>query len=432
MLATWSIRHVVIIIERNSLLARYGASGSGLPEAAPARLREGFVLALGQELHTQGAPAHRLEPELERLSRALGLEGQFLITPTSMLAAFGPPEDQRTHLIRVDQGDEDLGKLLELDEIARDVERGLDTPTGGVRRLREVAQRGPRYGLGGVLAGFVIASAGAARFFGGGAVEVILAGLNGLLLALALERFGSRGQGWLQMVCAFVMALAGSLLSATVLPHAHSIVLIAGLIVLVPGWTLTVGLLELARNHLSSGTSRLAKAASMFLMLGLGVGLARKVTELTTGDVDSIVHYPMSAWTEWVALAFAPLGFLLLFGVRWKEAHWVMVGGIGGYLISRFTAVPLGPEAASFLGALGVGLWSNWFARRKYRPSLVPLLPALILLVPGSLGFEGVRLFLSDDAVTGIDVLFRMLLIGVSLASGVVLAHALLPARRGV
>ncbi|MEX1025138.1 MAG: threonine/serine exporter family protein, partial [Planctomycetota bacterium] len=82
------------------------------------RLQEAFVLRVGRELHAHGASTHRLEPELTRLAERLGLEGQFLITPTSMLAAFGAPTEQRVHLVRVDQGDEDLGKLLELDEVA--------------------------------------------------------------------------------------------------------------------------------------------------------------------------------------------------------------------------------------------------------------------------------------------------------------------------
>lgn len=425
----------MILSERNSAQAPLSAAlvRPTTPSAGGSdRLRETFLLTVGRALHAHGAPTHRLEPELARLARGLGVEAQFLITPTSMLAAFGPPDDQRTHLVRVDQGDEDLGKLLELDEVAAAVEQGLDTPTGGVARIAEITARGPRYGRLGLLVGFALASGCAARFFGGGAVELALAAANGFLLGLGLLTLGARGLGWFEMGAALLMAFASTTLAATVLPHAHSVVLIAGLIVLVPGWTLTVGLLELARRHLVSGTSRLAKAASLFLMLGLGVALARKLGAATTGVPESVVTVPLAPWTEWVALALAPVGFLLLFGVRRREAAWVYVGGILGFLVARSASPELGPEGGAFLGALAVGLWANWFARRKLRPSLVPLVPALLLLVPGSLGFEGVRLFVAADAVSGMDVLFRMLMVGVSLASGLVLAQAALPSRRGV
>ena len=44
--------------------------------------REALVLALAQALHASGAPAHRLEETLGRLTAHLDLEAQFFSTPT--------------------------------------------------------------------------------------------------------------------------------------------------------------------------------------------------------------------------------------------------------------------------------------------------------------------------------------------------------------
>ena len=49
----------------------------------------GFVLRIGQALHTTGYAAHRIEAVMERVAIQLGLQGQFFATPTSIFAAFG-------------------------------------------------------------------------------------------------------------------------------------------------------------------------------------------------------------------------------------------------------------------------------------------------------------------------------------------------------
>ena len=71
----------------------------------------GFILRLGRALHSYGYAANQLEEVMDQAAQRLGLRGQFFTTPTSIFAAFGPQEDQRTFLIRVEPGGVDLGRL---------------------------------------------------------------------------------------------------------------------------------------------------------------------------------------------------------------------------------------------------------------------------------------------------------------------------------
>ena len=103
----------------------------GLPlpgTAAGPDHRVAFVLRLGHTLHTSGYAAHRLEEALELASDHLGLRGQFFSTPTSIMASFGPQDDQQTFLIRVEPGESNLGKLAQADEVTREVLNGRLTP----------------------------------------------------------------------------------------------------------------------------------------------------------------------------------------------------------------------------------------------------------------------------------------------------------------
>ena len=82
----------------------------------------GFVLQLGHALHTHGYSAQRLEDVLGATADRLGLHGhQFFSTPTSIMASFGPIGRQRTHMLRVEPGEVNLGKLTALEQVSLDV-----------------------------------------------------------------------------------------------------------------------------------------------------------------------------------------------------------------------------------------------------------------------------------------------------------------------
>ena len=70
------------------------------------------------------------------------------------------------------------------------------------------------------------------------------------------------------------------------------------------------------------------------------------------------------------------------------------------------------------------------YARLADRPAMIPLVPGLLLLVPGSMGLRSLSSMLERDVVTGIDTAFAMLLVGVSLVAGLLMATASVPPRR--
>ena len=84
----------------------------------------------------------------------------------------------------------------------------------------------------------------------------------------------------------------------------------------------------------------------------------------------------------------------------------------------------------AFFGALAVGLGSQLYARLQQRPAEVTLAPGILMLVPGSIGFRSIALLLDKDVVFGIETMFRMTFVAVSLVAGLLLANAVAPTRR--
>jgi uncharacterized membrane protein YjjB (DUF3815 family) len=132
-----------------------------------------------------------------------------------------------------------------------------------------------------------------------------------------------------------------------------------------------------------------------------------------------------------VALAVAPLTFTVLLRAQPRDAGWILVVGVLGVLGGRMGARALGPELGVFLGALTVGIASNLYTRLLRRPATVTMVPGLLLLVPGSVGFQSLVALLGRDVLPGIQTAFTMVLMAIALVAGLLAANIVAPAPRG-
>ena len=94
----------------------------------------------------------------------------------------------------------------------------------------------------------------------------------------------------------------------------------------------------------------------------------------------------------------------------------------------RVGAATLGPELGIFVGSLTAGMASNLYGRTQRRPSVIALVPALLLLVPGSVGFRSLVLMMRSDIVIGVEAAFRMAIMLSALVAGLLIANVVLPA----
>ncbi len=391
-----------------------------------------YILNLGRALHTCGYAAHRLEAVLGHATQRLGIEAQFFSTPTSIFIAFGRLDRQRTFLLRVEPGEQDLGKLSELDRVVVKVMHGEMSPAEGSEQIAILSAAPPRYGKAAMILAYGLASGAATRFLGGGLREIVAATLLGLtigLLGLLARRYAAVARVF-EPGASFVVALLATAGAALVTPYSVFTATLAGLIALVPGLTLTVGLTELSTRHLLSGTARLSAAFMTFLGIIFGVALGNTVGNQVFGLSSVVGPAPIAPWTNLVALLVAPAAFTILLKAELRDLPWLVMMGVFAFYGSRVGAGVLGPELGSFVGALIVGIASNLFARILDRPSQVLLVPGILLLVPGSIGFRSLNALMEREVVSGIETAFRMLVIAVSLVAGMLMSNAVSPRRR--
>jgi uncharacterized membrane protein YjjB (DUF3815 family) len=235
-----------------------------------------------------------------------------------------------------------------------------------------------------------------------------------------------------EAVAAFVAMFLASLVAATLQPIDVRNVLIAAIIVLMPGLTLTTAMVELSTQHLVAGTVRLMGAAAILLKLSLGTVAAvqlAKVTGLVALPGDLL---PVPPWAEWLALFAASYSFAVLFQAARADFPLVMASAWLGYLSTQMASHWAGPEFGVFAGGLVVSSAANVFARWKNRPGALVRVPGIILLVPGSVGFRSLFFAFERDVYLSVDTAFSLLALLIALVAGLLFGNLLIPPRRSI
>jgi uncharacterized membrane protein YjjP (DUF1212 family) len=392
-----------------------------------------FVLEYAQALQRYGAAAHRLEAALESCCRHLGLQGQFFATPTSVFCAFGDVADQRVHLLRVNGGGVNLGKLTALYGVYEQLLARRLLPIDAAARVRGICATTDALALWARLLSHGVAAASAACFFGGGWSELALAGGLGVWVGvlLALRSAGQRLERVVEPVAAFTCALAVGLCSRHV-PLSRDLTVVASVIVLLPGFALTIAMAELAYGHLAAGTARLMGAVITFLTLGVGVALGLRVSLPGSGVLPPPPPVAVVApwWVLPIALPAAALAFVVLFRARRADALWIVATCALAFSGARWGSDALGPELGVFVGALLVGVVSNLLASARATPSAVTIVPGLMVLVPGSLGLRSLASLVEGQTLTGVHTAFAVLLVAGALVTGLLVANVLVRSPR--
>lgn len=394
--------------------------------------RVSFLLALGRALHAAGHSSQGLEEMLELAAARLGVPGEFFTTPTSMFAAFGHDDRQRTFLLRVQPESPNLSRLAGIKEVLDRVLDGTLAPAEGARQLRAVAESGSPYSPVLTTLAFTVSSGSSAAFFGGGAPEVVLASALGLLtglVALVAERIPTLEKVF-TTTASFLVAFLASAAGVAFGDVSVSTAILGGLVVLLPGLMLVGAMGELSTGHLASGTARAAGAFIVFLGIGFGVALGTRVAELIFGPAAVTSPGGLPTGFIWIALTTAALAFAVLLKADRRDIPWIVLGAGISILASRLGTRLVGPELGPFFGSFGVAVAGWVFAARTSRPASVVVAPGVLVLVPGSIGFRSIAALMDDRVVAGIDTAFSALLTAIALVVGLLVANVVLPARR--
>lgn len=392
-----------------------------------------FLLALARALHRYGTPAHQLEEAVERVGARLGVTGQFFSTPTTIIGTFGDPTEMRTAMLRVEGGELDMGKLARIDDVADLVADGRIAPEEGVRRIDAIVAARPTWGKAVTTLAHGVVTAAVVVFFQGGPRDVAVAGGVGLaigVLSLVMQRSSAQARVF-ELIGAFVAALVAGVAAAWIPGVSTSVVTLAGLLVLLPGLALTVAITELATLNLISGTARLMAALIVLLELALGVAVGERAAQAIV-DVPAALPGAMPGWAAWAAVVVSALAMVVVVRAAARDAAWIVLATVTGFVGARAGTELLGPQLGAMVGAFALGVLVNLYARWRDEPAQVLIVPASLLLVPGSVGLRGMSSLLHRETLSGIETTFAMFVVAMAIVAGLLIANAAVPARRSL
>lgn len=402
-----------------------------------------FVAELATRLHVYGTTAQRLEGAVEAVAHRLGLDCEIFSNPTGMILSFADPvrgqHNGITRVIRLDPGEQNLARLAATDAIAEDVLAGRLAPADGLAALKALDRPGTRRMQALAAFSFGLSAASVAALLGAGAPGVVTAGVIGLVIGVMAVLASGRprlGEA-LEAIAAMVATLLAAAVASFVEPLAFKTVIVASLIVLMPGLMLTNAVSELSAQHLVSGTARFAGALMILMKLTFGTVAAMQVVRLLGWVPQEAAAQALPTVAELAALGVAAFAFAVLFQASRRDYPLVMASVLLGYALTRLGGEVLGLASDNFAGGaffagMGVAALSNAYGRWRNRPGALVRVPGIILLVPGSVGFRSLNFVMERDVFLGLDMAFALLSALIALVAGLLFGNLLVPSRRNI
>jgi uncharacterized membrane protein YjjB (DUF3815 family) len=115
-----------------------------------------------------------------------------------------------------------------------------------------------------------------------------------------------------------------------------------------------------------------------------------------------------------------------------RDVAWIVLCALVGFFGLRVGAHLLGNELAPCVAAFSVTCFSNVYARTLARTASVTQVPAMLLLVPGAVGYRSVAALMQNDVLGGMQAAFTMGIDAMALVAGTLLAGLLLSPRKDV
>ncbi|KAK6526207.1 hypothetical protein TWF694_004827 [Orbilia ellipsospora] len=239
--------------------------------------KQRYVLQLCKALMLFGAPTHRLEEYLKMSSRVLDIEGQFLYLPGCMIISFDDPSTHTSNmqLVRVTQT-LDLGKLQDVHLVYKQVVHDIIGIEEGMGKLEILFKQDARFTPWLQVLVYGAASAAVGPLFSARLIDLpicfFLGSLLGTLALVIAPRSTLYSNVFEIIACVIVSFIAralGSIQGGSVFCFAG--IAQASIALILPGYIVLCGALELQSKNLVAGSVRMFYAIIYSLLLGFGI-----------------------------------------------------------------------------------------------------------------------------------------------------------------
>lgn len=347
-----------------------------------------FLSKAGQLYLSAGGPTSRFEEMVEELGQSLSLPMETFILSTGV---FTSVERKRLSITRVKTSRTCISVLIEVEKIFEDLNYRIIDLEEACERIEKIDEKGfkeNRYVLltALFLTGF---SASYPQFLSWPAAII-----SGLLTILISWLSGPVARKWRvgSIFGEFFASFTNYVLAACfgyIFNFSIPAMVIGGLILVVPGITLTNAISELAEQHMISGTAKLMRGLLTILALGASYFLFSDFVKLFgLSFMNQLPKFTLGTSSFEVQMAFFVMlifAFCNIFSVPLRHTPFALLTGVVGWGALKFFNQQEFVILGSFAPAFMVGVLSLLLSRMTQVPSQTYSVPGILSLVPGML-----------------------------------------------
>lgn len=369
--------------------------------------RQRFILLLCKAFMLYGAPTHRLEEFMTVTAKVLETDAQFLYLPGCMTVAFGDvlTRTSEMQLVRSVQG-LNLGKLDEVYEVYKNVIHDVTSVPEAISAIEKLLNGKDYYSRPVVVLTYALACAMVCPFaFRGKGYDILVSfGVGGLVAMLQYyvvplsNVYSTVFEVSATIVVSFVARALGSINENKV---CYSAVVQGSIAMILPGYTILCGSLELQSKNIVSGAVRVFYAIIYSLFLGFGITLGAALYGWIDHSATNVTRCATSL-SPWYLFIFVP-AFATTMAIsnqaKFSQLPAMALIGSIGYVATYFAGLRFknATEIAASIGSFVVGILANVYSRLGRGMAVSAMLPGIFLQVPGGIAAQ-------SSLISGIEI----------------------------
>ena len=389
-----------------------------------------FILKVGLAAHKYGSTSTRLEYFLSSLSKRMGYQGVFKSTPAEIMFGLRETSDspQRVEVMATPPPNIDLDKLARLGELLNEIKEGHLSISDADARIAALDQIPPPWGKFASLLGYVFTGFGLAPLLGAGWTDTFVATVFSILvygMVLLSARMGAITTSWMPLSTALITGFLANLIKYWVPDLNLVLVILSAVAIILPGYSISLGAGELVAQHVLSGVSNLMSGLITLVkqIAGaiIGIGIASLLVTTAATEPESPVNQ------MWLLLLFPLLlvGLGLAFQVSRRDLPWsVLLSGIAFLGVLGGTSL-MDSNLGNLLGTIIAVVLANLWSRRTGRPTSILLIPAIVMLVSGTIGFRGLAAMAEGELLLGVQQFLQMFIVAITILAGILIGFTI-------
>ncbi|MBS1693151.1 MAG: threonine/serine exporter family protein [Actinobacteria bacterium] len=385
-----------------------------------------FVAQLGAAMNAANYPVTLVRRMLERATSAYGLRNDFVVFPNHVQVVGESAEAgtvvqtaQQTRDVRFDQ-------TFALARLVSDAMAGRVSSTDGQARLDRIVASARPYPAWVTVIGYGVQSAGLALVLEPTPLNVLAAGLLGLLVGLFLTAAQR-----ITALADLVPAVSAFAVAAICIVGVHHLdidhvglrALIPPLAVFLPGAAITLAVIELTARDTISGASRLIAGFIQIAQLAFGILIAAQLVGVGATELSSEPINKIGPWAPWLGVAVYAAGVMFFLAPPLSFLPWLLAITYTAYSAQFLGDLALGSYASGFCGGVALALAALVMTRwRGAPPAITMILPGFWLLVPGSMGLIGVTELFGAEGDSALPAtIISMVSVALGLQAGLII-----------